>query len=304
MSPRARACASGTTATLTIGSETSTASVVLAGSGTAVWHTDSWTQTAAARDILVAMGGSSGMIHRSPGAFSELELLLATVLEAGTDVRLSMVTEDDGCIPEPVYIDAATTNPDEVLASFCGELDGDRCTGTGSDQERGFTLLESALMAPCNGDWLREDADLALVSISDEGEHSVNPYTYYVALFQSLKDEPEYVRLHAVGGDYPTGCSDIAGYVRMYEATIATGGTFHSMCEEWGETLGAELADVSPRTLVALSHEPVPDSVSVIVDGTASTDWSRQDDWTIELDTPPDPGVEVLVTYRELPECP
>ncbi len=75
--------------------------------------------------------------------------------------------------------------------------------------------------------------------VSDEPEQSVNPYTYYVSLFQGMKADPDDVVIHAVAGDYPGGCGSASAGTGYYEATVATGGVFLSICaSRLGESPG------------------------------------------------------------------
>jgi len=84
--------------------------------------------------------------------------------------------------------------------------------------------------------FLRADADLAIVSFTDELDqstgHGMLP-SDYVAFFQSLKPgAPESVRLHAITGPRvgaPRSCSASHGD-RLIYGVDATGGTFHSIC--------------------------------------------------------------------------
>ena len=140
----------------------------------------------------------------------------------------------------------------------------------GSNTEMAFMLLEeclaqSATTSGCNYGLIRPDATLALVGISDEVEQSVNSWTYYVSLFQSLKQDPNDVVIHAVGGDYPSGCGMNDPYTGMYEATVATGGLFWSICaQDWGTYL-EELAEGSAADLSSfgLTEPPVPETIVV-----------------------------------------
>ena len=64
----------------------------------------------------------------------------------------------------------------------------------------------------CNYGLIREEAKLALVGVSDEPEQSVNSYSYYISMFQSLKSNPSDVVIHGIGGDYPSGCGSNSAY--------------------------------------------------------------------------------------------
>jgi len=183
----------------------------------------------------------------------------------------------------------------------------------GSNTERGFMLLESALAqtgtGDCNDGLIREDATLNLVGVSDEPEQSVNNYTYYVALFQSLKDDPDDVVIHAIGGNYPSGCGSAAAYTGFYEATVATGGMFLSICAlDWGEHLEL-LAEGSTADLSSfeLGQYPVPDTIVVEVDGSTTTvGWSYDPSTNavdFDADYVPEGGSTVVIHYALFGNC-
>ena len=194
--------------------------------------------------------------------------------------------DDDGCINgyQPYIDNTMSLSDQEDLfdTMLCETPQGQYCN-YGSNTERAFMLLEAAVKTAnigsggCNEDFYREDATLALIGVSDEPEQSVNPYTYYVSLFQSLKDDSDDVVMHAIGGDYPQGCGGNQAYTGMYEATVATGGLFLSICAtDFGSHL-EELAEGSTTDLTSfeLSDYPVEETIEVVVNGfTTTTGWS------------------------------
>ena len=140
--------------------------------------------------------------------------------------------------------------------------------------ERAFTLLEAGLS---QADWLRDDASLHLVGISDEPEQSSGSYADYIAAFQALKDDPDLVTLHAIGGPLPSGCATADPYTGFYEATVATDGLFLSLCtSDWGGHLTA-LAEATTANLSSfpLTEWPVPDTIEVRVDGGYQWLWKK-----------------------------
>ncbi|MFH1464223.1 MAG: hypothetical protein ABIO70_07540 [Pseudomonadota bacterium] len=95
----------------------------------------------------------------------------------------------------------------------------------------------------------------------------------------------------------------------MYEAVIATGGTFVSICAtDWATPLAAALGDVS-RALdsFSLEQEAVPGTLVVRVDGVNVTSgWSYDADrnaLTFDADHVPEGGSSVEVSYAVRGEC-
>ena len=237
-----------------------------------------------------------------------------TVLDAlDADYHVAATVEDNGCVNagNGLYIDN-TFDSSQAQATITTMIN---LGGSyGSNTEMAFMLLEeclaqSATTSGCNYGLIRSDATLALVGISDEVEQSVNSWTYYVSLFQSLKQDPNDVVIHAVGGDYPSGCGMNDPYTGMYEATVATGGLFLSICaQDWGTYL-EELAEGSAADLSSfgLTEPPVPETIVVKVNGITTTVGWEYNDSTNSIDFDPDNiplgGDTIDVNYAVLGNC-
>ena len=95
----------------------------------------------------------------------------------------------------------------------------------------------------------------------------------------------------------------------MYEATVATGGLFLSICaQDWGTYL-EELAEGSAADLSSfgLTQPPVPETIIVKVNGiTTSVGWTYNDS-TNSVDFDPDNipvgGDTIDVNYAVLGNC-
>ena len=146
--------------------------------------------------------------------------------------------------------------------------------------------------------------------VSDEPEQSVNLWPYYVSLFQGMKDDPDDVVIHAVAGDYPGGCGSASAGTGYYEATVATGGLFLSICAtDWGSHL-QEIAQASAGQLndsFELTQLPVPETIEVQVDGIRTTTGWQYDAATnavvFDRDHIPAGGSTVEVEYKLMPDC-
>jgi hypothetical protein len=88
-----------------------------------------------------------------------------------------------------------------------------------------------------NRTFLREDASLELVFLSDEEDQSRAPVTFYVDFFKNIKGFRNTSLFHAsaIVGDTPRGCSSPNGEAdagfRYLEVVNATGGEFGSICD-------------------------------------------------------------------------
>lgn len=94
-----------------------------------------------------------------------------------------------------------------------------------------------------------------------------------------------------------------------YEATVATGGQFLSICDnDWATHLESiATAAASPSTTFPLSQEPVVDTITVVVDGEGvESGWSYVEAYQmVEFteDAVPAEGAFIEISYQIQPDC-
>jgi hypothetical protein len=263
-------------------------------------------------DIIFAVDRSCSMDDDIAAVQSNFGVFTTTMASLDADFHVAASVEDNGCINgSDLYIDntfSASDASDTITTMINYGL------SYGSNTERAFMMLESTLAEAvdsggCNDGLLRDDATLNLVGVSDEPEQSVNNYSYYVSLFQSLKSDPDDVIFHAIGGDYPSGCGSASAYTGFYEATVATGGLFLSICAtDWGSHLEA-LAEGSTADLSSfeLTDWPVSETISVRIDGiTTTVGWEyNATDNAIDFDSDyvPEGGSTIEIEYALYGDC-
>lgn len=244
-------------------------------SGTAEFagrNTDQWEQPInGAVDILFAVDWSCSMYDDVSNVESNFTTFITTLAGMDSDYHVAVVTADNGCFAgADNYLDGSMSESEQQTI-FSTMLNG----SYGSNTERAYMLIEAALTSAatgnggCNEGFYREDATLAVVGVTDEPEQSVNPYSYYVSLFQGMKSDADDVVIHAIAGDYPTGCGSAQAGTGLYEGTVATGGLFLSICaQDFGTHLEA-LAEGSAADLTSfpLTDIPVEETIEVRVDG-------------------------------------
>ena len=263
-------------------------------------------------DVILAVDRSASMMSKLEVVLDELVGVTQQLVVLGVDFQLALAVADDGCIAGSELFVHPGHSEDEARALLTEMLEGEY----GSCGERAFMLLEAALHetdpGECNGGLLREGTGLNLVGVSDEPEQSVNTWPYYLTSFQSCMDHPDDVVIHGVGGDYPGGCdgADLhaSAYTGIYEATVATGGTLVSICSAgWGAELAEHIGThVGGTARLELSHEPVPESLEVWVDGVEWEEgWSLTGHTTLTFDDDhrPSDGAEIEVSYTVAIEC-
>lgn len=121
-----------------------------------------------------------------------------------------------------------------------------------------------------NHGFLRENALLSIIVISDEDDVSPGLVSDYVNSFLAVKNgRSDAVLFSAIAGDVPGGCSSSVGYAwsgdRYYTAVSALNGAFESICApDWANKLQA-IGDLTFEALTKFTLEREPDLDSVVV---------------------------------------
>lgn len=282
----------------------------LAGTGVAGDSiTDDWVQGEVGPvDILVVLDNSMPTYFYGDTVWPGLGRLATALLEQELDVQFAVISAEDGCVIDGGWIDATTDSADvdALIETMTGDL------SKHSLSERGFSLAAAALSlvdaGECNEGLVREDVPLHLLFVSDEPEQSVNSYSYYTSLFQAHKADPDQVRMHGLGGDYPTGCADADPFVGVYESTVATGGTYASICDDdWDDGFAGVFDTAELSEAFVLSDPGVEGTMAVTVDGsTLETGWTHdaaEQRLVFDPGSEPTAGQEIIATYLAAPDC-
>jgi hypothetical protein len=164
-----------------------------------------------------------------------------------------------------------TPSTPDVAAAFADAVN----VGTGgSGIEKGFQYGQAALSPPLmapggpNDGFMREEAGLRLIFVSDESEQSQDTVTAFTQFFQGLKTNPDHMIASSITGQL-TGCSSPTGNAdpapRYEQITAATGGLSASICDpNWVNTL-SNLAwlSLSWQDTFELSEYPVEETIEV-----------------------------------------
>jgi hypothetical protein len=248
---------------------------------------------------------------------AEFQWMTATLDAAKVDYHIIALLGDDGCPGGGNGPVTRLQSVDEQTALFAEQscADSPRCPWVGGNQERAFMMLEAAFTAEnteeggCNEGVFREDAELHLISFSDEPEQSYERWWVYVDRLQALKKEPEDVTFHGVGGDQPLGCEGFRPYYLYYQAIVATGGEYRSICgTDYIGHMQALGAAVTPeRYAFPLSEQPMLETLKVEVDGVwQERGWSydaEENQVLFEENWEPRNGAEFAFHYVEQEDC-
>lgn len=91
-----------------------------------------------------------------------------------------------------------------------------------------------------NAGFLRDEATLYVILVTDEPDQSNGPYELYVDFFQNLKGvgNPDLLNISAISGPPPDGCATAAENPYDFDAVNAVGGEFRSICTaDWSDLI-------------------------------------------------------------------
>ncbi len=157
--------------------------------------------------------------------------------------------------------------------------------------------------------FLRDDARLVMLTVTDEVDQSHNNTAFYVDFFQQLKGKYNsgLVTFNAITGDKGNGCSanGISAAANDFDVEIIsqTGGKFWSLCTaDWAKIAGDLTLDAfNGRKQFALSRVADPATVVVKLNGTVvhtPADYTfDQASNSVVFNLAPLPGAVIVVDY-------
>ena len=230
-------------------------------------------------DILFVIDNSGSMGIWQTALTDNFNSFISVFAITGVDYQIAVITTDNATFRGPILTD--------VTPDLETEFTAQAVAGTsGSSHEKGLQFAEEATSpggdASPSSSFLRDDAKLIIIFISDEKDWSSKSDAEYVAHFNSLKTSDSLIVTHAVVGDAPSGCSSStsswtdADYGEGYiEVSALTGGEFVSICSsDWGADLESLAQDSILDTSFELSDIPFEESIAVEVDGISVSDWT------------------------------
>lgn len=158
-----------------------------------------------------------------------------------------------------------------------------------------------------NGGFLRDEARLAVIFVTDEEDFSPQPVPFYETYFKSLKDnDPARLSISAIVGprDLATCSTASSSGTRYIQLAQATDGVVESICTpNWAESL-RKLSDTTfgPKRNFPLSEEPAdPSQITVWVNGVQVTEGWRYEGSTnsvlFDVGRAPPPGAYIEIIY-------
>ena len=183
--------------------------------------------------------------------------------------------------------------------------------GRGGMEEGFDATYEYIINNPYSATWMRPDAGLLVVYVSDEEEQSNDHFSAvsdFVSWYRSLRGGSVFLASivnHDAGEslcDYPPGFMDVGH--RYMEATTTFSGNIIDICaEDWSPGVADAAASIEPHESWELTHVAVADSVRVFINGSVVDPgyltWSYSaTDNTVYFHTIPTGSALVEIGYR------
>ncbi len=208
-----------------------------------------------------------------------------------------------------------STDPDEsVTESQFPLVPGDDITdaermydlmGRGSDEEGFDSILSYIETNPYAASWMRPDAALLVVFVSDEDDQSslISSSNDFVNWYASRRFGNVFLASIVMQRDEETMCEGpnygSAPGIEYMTATSLLFGTIVDICDEdWSAGVTDATTQIEPYEYIQLSKSPVKETIRVFMDGTLYSEWLYVESTnTVEFLVLPPGGSLVEVGY-------
>jgi len=264
-------------------------------------------------DVLWVVDNSCSMSDDLLVVSQNFTSFIQVFIDLGLDYHMGVITTDmdsadfSGKLVGP-YITSTSADP---VGTFVDQID---LGSAGSASEVGFEAIQAALTAPLldgyNAGFLREDAALASIVVTDEDNSSFMTAASFVSWYEGLKSDPGLTTFSAICEDLFIQCNKYA------TAADTTGGITGNIADQADYPAVLEQISLTSAGMVVsfdLAHEPSDlGRMTVDVEG-VSVPNDLQDGWTYDTsdqavvfhgDAVPEPGETGFIAYPVAGECP
>ncbi|MFT3707606.1 MAG: VWA domain-containing protein [Archangium sp.] len=273
-------------------------------------------------DILWVIDDSGSMTNERATLVGNFDRFVQELLALQVDFQMgvtSIVIADRGQLRGTKIITKTTANPRTVFEN------NTTFPSSRSRWEQGLRMSQLALTSPNidpgqpNAGFLRPNAALAIIVVTNEDDSSFGETDYYARVFRSLKGKgnENLISFSVIGGTIPNGCvppgetglygSTADPAVRYAEVATKTGGIIGSICDASFETTLIRIAQAlnTLKRVFPLTLPPIANSIQVLVNG-ATIPNDPVNGWQYRADTNsvvflgnyvPPPGSTVRLRY-------
>lgn len=289
-----------------------------------------------ASDIMFSVDASCSMSDNTSQLASNFSTFISQLSNYTNDWQVMVTGGDTGCnaggILTPQTPNYAHTFQEAVKCKELSSLSG-QCWPMGGDYTEALltearNAIENTDAGECNAGFIRQDAMLHIVLVSDEPEQSdlISGETWQQLSDQIIakRGSAGMVRISSIVGDAPDpndpndlgGCesggwfgSDAVAGTGYTDATDYTGGVFLSICDNWASGNNLQLLAEASVLLEAypLDYQALESSIQVMVNGyeVNSMNWHYDSaTQSVVFDAnPPAEGATVTITYSPIGVC-
>ena len=227
-------------------------------------------------DILWVVDNSQSMESKQKKLGAKISQFMSRLSASGVDYHIGIISTDtedsnhSGRLQGEItkVITPATNNPEAVFSETILLPITSNLIERGLDALR-LALSDSLLSGP-NQEFLRSEAALFVIVVSDADDRSFATSRYYSRWLEQYKGQgnDNLVSFSAIVGPLNGGCKDVIEPGERYlEVQQMTGGLFYNICEEDYGPVVAELGITAAglRRKYYLSEIPMVNSIEVLV---------------------------------------
>ncbi len=266
-------------------------------------------------DILWVIDNSGSMADEQANLAKNFGLFIQDFLQENVDFKMAITTTDgtatkgDGREVTGSMLklnsEAAATNEAQFVADFMKLVQ----VGTsGSGTEMGMQTA-TRFMDRYASSWLRDDAYLVVVVMSDEEEQGPKTIPEYVNQLRSLKSNPGFVKVNSVIETTTPAVLNSCGSAcyrgeRYKEASNLTGGTISDIHSDFAQILtkmGSKIVELLHSFALAARPSDLASIKVFVNDQELASGWSYDEvNNAIRFDdsTTPDVGAKVTVEFK------
>lgn len=217
-------------------------------------------------DIIWVIDRSGSMVNHDAELLAGIEQML-TSLPIDLQWRIGVISTDPD---EALDNENFPLVPGDTIDDATDRLDALGRPGW----EQGFDSLYSYMtLGVYSSTWLRHDAGLLVVFVSDEDDQSTG-----FAVPSDFADYLKYIRpttaVSAIVGLGSGTCADEVGQ-RYLDVVAEKQGIAIDICDtSWTAGVEAATQTLEPYEVWPLDHYPVIDTIKVIIDGAENSDWT------------------------------
>lgn len=246
-------------------------------------------------DIIWVIDDSCSMVDNDKELLAGIEAMMNN-LPPDIDWRLKMITAGGLAVQQSTTFPLTQGADYQDALNMYSQLPYD-------GYEMGFASVQDYILNDTYAQtWLRKDAALLVVFVSDEEEQSSLTVSEFTNWYQSIRRTSYLASIINVEPSFslcPYHFTSTNTGFRYMEATNNLNGNIIDICSaDWSAGVQEATSELKPYDSLELSHLPWEDTIVVFEDGIPHSDWYYDSlDNTIYLNTLPTEGSLVEMSY-------